>query len=146
MGQLFCENTLEGGWWYPLLESPPGVFVEECESGERIHPLAESELFDFVLPAMVGWTRIGFEAGREYGAINFKADIRDLHILQLSNWVLGECAPDESYRRWAVEFPITGTNKYARRAFWFQSKYTVPKLNSHGRARKTNEAGTLTTA
>jgi len=113
-----------------------GLFIEECKPNEKILPLTYKELFAYVIPTLneITWTRIGYETGREWNAINFKADIKDIAILSLKNWVLNEYPPDKSYRKWAIEFfkeQKIDVDKYpdylCRRYFWFQSNFKVPE-------------------
>lgn len=123
----------------------PGIFVEQCQSQEGIAALTPSE-WVHVRRVMrsCAWTGLGIETGRAYGRANFLADCRDLAILDVSAWELGDVAPTPEHRAWAVEFPIASTTDYQRRRFWFQSRHDVRALIAEfqqRRARMVSEQG-----
>lgn len=136
-----------GGWHMPTVEIVPGVFVEQCGFGERIADLEPNEL-EHLGRAWRGWNRVGYETGREIGAVSFRADLRDGDVMLPRNWYIGrrgervrlDCTFPETLREeralhlrpWAVEFskPDRGDGKpgFVRRRFWFASRHRVPTI------------------
>jgi hypothetical protein len=134
---LICQNNLDkSGWWYPTIETPPGIYVEEYQG--RCKLLTEAEFaylkqFWTEMQHRGAWVRTGFEVGREYGTINIKANVFDLlAVHHPSIWKLEKL---EGYRQWAVEFPSPTSKKYIRRAFFANTKHSVPDLDSKGRTK-----------
>ena len=139
---LICKSS-DGGWWLPTVEKPPGIFIEQCSKDEHCEWLTWDEFVGLVIPLWnrlleSGWTRTGFEVGREYGNICVKTHIFDFPaLIALSKWKLGdELSSGEEYKRWAIEFLDPEQKKYIRRAFQVITKYEVPDMDDHGRVRK----------
>jgi hypothetical protein len=106
----------------------PGVFIEECPPTDVSPFLSAEELFECIIPILQSgaWHKLGYETGRERGAVSLKADWRESHILNTKNWHVGPEAPGSEYRLWAVEFP-KDDGRYVRRRFWVISHYHVPE-------------------
>ena len=169
---LFVPKA-DGGWYAPTVELAPGIFVEQCEPGERT-PLLDVEELEPLWAAWEAcrrWTGIGYEAERDFEKVSFRADARDLDVMYPRNWFTGErgsrvrldltfpasaTLEDERELRlhpWAVEFPKTdrgdGKPGFVRRRFWFPSRHRVPRPSRRLREWKTKRhkaAATLAVA
>ena len=127
---LFHRDRRGAPWQCPTLHAPDAIFVEHAEPNEPLQPLTSD---DFAHVCTVwqrlrdrGWTQIGFEAGREFGAIAFRANAFDTPtITDPRQW---ELAQQPRLVRWAVEYPHPdGGPRFVRRAFWVATHHTVPE-------------------
>jgi hypothetical protein len=135
--ELFARaDSTRPGWRDPaglFEEYEPGIFLEPAtDRDDGTAVLTEAEFWHVATLVLYlrpwRWTRIGFEAGREYGHVNARADVRDVAILDISTWQVGESPDDVSRRAWTVEWPSRWwTNRpdggpfsedYIRRRFW----------------------------
>ena len=150
--ELFARHDEEGkfpGWKDPQPRlgeaAEPGVYVEEAKPAETSPRLTEDEWWyvaTLLLAIRVsggGWTKVGYEAGAEYGQINLKADVNDIaNLLDQTEWETNEAQPSELHRLWAVEFPLQWwafredgpfSENYVRRTFWFLSLHETVEEN-----------------